>query len=49
MKECDDNRDLTWLVNVVDLLSVCAEDECQTAINLCHTLFPAEVLLRYQM
>ena len=38
--------DLIWLVNVVDLLSVCAENKCQSGINLCQRLLPIEVLLR---
>ena len=46
MKNYISDPDLIWLVNVVDLLSVCAENKCQSAINLCQRLLPIEVLLR---
>ena len=45
-KFSDDDPDLVLLVNIVDLLSVCAEDKCQSAKHFCQNVFSVEELLR---
>ena len=43
----DEDPDLVLLVNIVDLLSVCAEDKCQSAKHFCRMIFSVHELLRY--
>lgn len=47
LKFSDGDTDLVLLVNIVDLLSVCAEEKCHYAKHLCQTVFSVGEILRY--